>query len=129
MRSLLPLALLLCGCATNPATQQPLQGTIPLELVIRGSGYNGSMVLAAAAADSVKGTFSAAGPVEVRGTVSGRATKSDVQLDLTYETSQSCKGTMRLTGAFREGTRIAEGSAEAADGCVGRLTGTFKVGS
>jgi hypothetical protein len=119
--------LLLTACAARTRPTDRFIGQVPLQVTVRGSLYTGTASVARAHGDQVSGTFALAGPVEVKGTLNGRIGASDVQLDLTYDiAANGCKGTMRLTGPTTN--QMIEGAAEAQDSCVGKMTGTFKLG-
>lgn len=97
-----------------------------MDLVVRGSSYRGS----ASIDDRGAGIFTATGPVQVTGTVHAREKGDSVTIDLAYAiAANNCRGTMRLIGAFKSPpSQLAEGSVEATDSCVGRMTGTFRAG-
>jgi hypothetical protein len=125
--TLLGVLLVLTACAARSRPADRFLGQMPLQVTVRGSLYAGSATLARATGDQVSGTFTLAGPVEVKGALSGRIGQKDAQLDLTYDiAANGCKGTMRLTGPTT--ATLVEGAAEALDSCVGRMTGTFKLG-
>jgi hypothetical protein len=129
MRSTLVAALLLLtACAARKPANRFI-GEVPLQVTVRGSLYTGAATIARTTREQVNGTFTIAGPVEVKGTLSGRFGEKDVQLDFNYNiAANGCKGTMRLTGPTTTGATLVEGPAEAQDSCVGRMTGTFKLG-
>lgn len=118
------------ACASaGPAPAARFTGSIPLQVTVRGSLYTGNAILNRGPGDAVTGTFALSGPVEVKGTLTGRVTSSDVMLELLYDIAQNgCKGTMRLSGPTNEKTMV-EGAVQAQDSCVGQMTGTFKLGS
>ena len=124
-------ATMACATTRTPATVNAaptaqFSGDSPLQMTIRGSSYSGSINLKRQG-DSASGTFRVVGPGTVHGNVRGRVTGNDVVLDLTYDVIENgCKGTMRLTGVIANA--IAQGAAEAQDSCVGRMTGTFRLG-
>ena len=121
--------LLLTACAAHSRPSDRFLGQVPLQVTVRGSLYTGALSVARASGDQVSGTFTLTGPVEVKGTLGGRIGQKDVQLDLNYEiAANGCKGTMRLTGPATTAGALVEGAAEAQDSCVGRMTGTFKLG-
>jgi hypothetical protein len=121
------------ACAANRTTAAPVAapdarfaGESRLDLTMRGSGYTGTATLKHQA-DSVIGTFRVTGPGTVHGNIRGRITGNDMTLDLTYDVVENgCKGTLRLAGLIA--VALAQGTAEAQDTCVGRMTGTFKLG-
>lgn len=120
--------LLLAACAARSKPADRFIGQVPLQVTVRGSLYTGTATVARARGDQVSGTFTLAGPVEVKGSLNGRIGSGDVQLDLTYDiAANGCKGTMRLTGPTTANP-IVEGAAEAQDSCVGKMAGTFKLG-
>ena len=123
-------ALLTVSCASAPAAR-PLDrftGTQPLQVTARGSLYTGTATLSPGPGDALSGAFTLAGPVEVKGTLTGRTVADSVTLELTYNiAANGCKGTMRLTGPIKPNSAV-EGAAEAQDSCVGKMTGTFKFG-
>ncbi|MGH7471527.1 MAG: hypothetical protein ACRENP_26545 [Longimicrobiales bacterium] len=127
---LLVSALLLasaCAAARSNAASR-FTGQVPLQVTVRGSLYTGSATMTRGAGNQTSGTLAIAGPVEVKGTLAGRIANNELTLDLTYDIAQNgCKGTMRLNGPIGSST-VVEGTAEAQDSCVGRMTGTFKLG-
>jgi hypothetical protein len=130
MRSKLIVGVLLltAACAARSSPASRFAGAVPLQVTVRGSLYTGSAVLTRGAGDATSGTFVMSGPVEVKGTLSGRIGNNEVTLDLTYSIVQNgCQGTMRLSGPMGT-SAVVEGTAEAQDSCVGRMTGTFKLG-
>ncbi len=132
MNSKLVVAALLvtsaCAAAARSNPADRFTGVVPLQVTVRGSLYTGSATLTRGAGDATSGTFAIVGPVEVKGTLTGRIAGSEVRLDLTYDIAQNgCKGTMRLSGPIGTGT-LVEGTAEAQDSCVGSMSGTFKLG-
>ena len=130
MRStLLGALLILTACAARSRPADRFTGQLPLQVTVRGSLYTGTATLARTNGEKVSGTFTLAGPVEVKGTLTGRIAQKDVQLDLTYDiAANGCKGTMRLAGPTTGSGVFVEGGAEAQDSCVGKMTGTFKLG-
>jgi hypothetical protein len=117
-----------CASAGRSTAAPPrLRGTVPLEIVVRGARYAGTAVLG----DRMQGTFSAKGPVEVTGTLQGRGSGNAIEFDVTYSiAANGCRGTMKFTGTFTSNTAtVASGPVDATDSCVGKMTGTFKVGS
>lgn len=128
MRSIVWAVVLLTACSSRrvePVTR--FTGDVPLQVTVRGSLYAGTATLTRTAAQAVTGTFVLAGPVEVRGTVSGQIDTA-VKLELIYAiAANGCKGTMRLAAPTNE-TALVQGAVEAQDSCVGRMTGTFKLG-
>jgi hypothetical protein len=121
--------LLLTACAARAKPAERFIGQVPLQVTVRGSLYTGTATVTRTTGDQVSGTFTIAGPVEVKGTLTGHVGEKDVQLDLNYNiAANGCKGTMRLTGPATNAASLVEGAAEAQDSCVGRMTGTFKLG-
>jgi hypothetical protein len=121
--------LLATACASAPAAR-PLErftGTQPLQVTARGSLYSGTATLERAA-EGLSGTFTLAGPVEVKGRLTARETSGTMTLELTYDIAQNgCKGTMRLMGPVNQ-SALVDGAMEAQDSCVGRMTGVFEFG-
>jgi hypothetical protein len=121
------LLLLVTACASANRRATPrVSGTVPFQLTVRGSLYSGTAILD----DQLKGTFAVSGPVEVKGSLKGTIVVDSLTLELSYATNpNNCTGTMTLTGAFAsKQSRIATGTTQATDSCVGRMTGTFRLG-
>jgi hypothetical protein len=116
------------ACASaGPAPAVRFTGSVPLQVTVRGSLYTGTAILNRSGGEAVEGTFTLKGPVEVKGTLAGRVTNTDIALELLYDIPQNgCKGTMRLSGPTDQ--TMVEGAVDAQDSCVGRMTGTFKLG-
>jgi hypothetical protein len=134
MRVITVIALLgTAACAAHrapdtmtTAADTRFAGEAPLQMTIRGSGYTGTATLRRQA-DSAVGTFRVTGPGTVQGNIRGRIAGNDMTLDLTYDVVENgCKGTLRLAGVIA--ASLAQGTAEAQDSCVGRMTGTFRLG-
>ena len=110
----------------SAAPDTRFDGVTPLQLTMRGSGYTGTATLRRQA-DSAIGTFRVSGPGTVQGSIRGRIAGNDVIFDLTYDVVENgCKGTLRLAGLVADA--LAQGTADAQDNCVGRMTGTFRLG-
>src|SRR5688572_20158681 len=65
------LAVSACATAARPQPGQRFAGTMPLQVTVRGSLYTGSALITPGAGDALTGTFTIAGPVEVKGTLTG----------------------------------------------------------
>jgi hypothetical protein len=118
---------LLAACASTPRSTPPrISGTTPFQIVVRGSLYTGTAVLD----DRLTGTFLVTGPVEVKGSLKGTIVADSLTVELSYTTTpNNCTGTMKLSGVFASPqSRLASGATEATDSCVGRMTGTFRLG-
>jgi len=129
--TIIGIALLAGACASAPRARSLDQfiGTQPLQVTARGSLYAGTATLSPGPAETVSGTFTLAGPVEVKGTLTGRTAGDSITFELKYSIAQNgCNGTMRLTGPMKANAAV-EGVTEAQDSCVGRMTGTFKFGA
>jgi hypothetical protein len=121
------LLILVTACSSTPRRAAPrISGTVPFQLTVRGSLYTGTAILD----DRLNGTFAVNGPVEVKGSLKGTIVADSLTLELSYATNpNNCTGTMTLTGAFAAPqSRLASGTAQATDSCVGRMTGTFRLG-
>lgn len=104
-------------------------GDVPISVIVRGSSYAGTASIVQTKGDSVSGTVTLTGPVEVKGALRGVLSTSRMQIDLVYTIAlNGCRGTMKLSAPVVNDAQTIEGPVDAQDSCVGAMTGTFRLG-
>lgn len=136
IRRLLPItvAVSLVGggaCSRTPSAGEAayrynLDGRYASDMVVRETNYSGAMDLATASGGAVSGTMTLMTPVPITAELTGHVTGDSIAFGGPYRTPD-CTGVLRGRGRIADGGGAAWGDVKIDDGCVGAMSGSFRL--
>jgi hypothetical protein len=127
-------ALLSVGCGACSRTPNAgdagyrynLDGRYRSDMVVRQTSYSGAMDLATAPGGVLSGTMNLTKPIAITAQLKGHVQGDSIAFDGPYRTPD-CTGVLRGRGRIADGGAAAWGNVNIDDGCVGALTGSFRL--